>query len=1130
MKNSGKYITKNNLVFIICFIIVFIVLANFMYSVDFSEVGISKNETRNAVSRTAEQVNWYLTSKKNIQMCAADMIAPYVVSGRFSSDECREILRRQLRFTEGEYLDLYFADGTYIAESADISDRKTFYRAFGGETMLVFNDKDSFSIFMPVSSDGGVLGVLEGRYGTDRLFEIIRTNTGGVAAGIINSDATAVFNISGLSSDETDAVVRAMSKDEEFIAVEENGTGGSFLVPVENSDFYIYLPEITPVEADGIYGVIRKNTIGMMIKIVIIMTFIILYVKRDMAVTIKNEKRINQELKLANDRIQLNEKRYNLAMEKSNSIFFEWNILTDSLEISEHWDKILGMSPKQGNYLETVLTNSSIYPEDRATYYKFLRSAKEGDPKDECIIRMKFLDSSYSWCRINIATVLNSVNVPIRVVGVIVDIDDEKREVDEIKRQQKENHRRLQEKYAFIYRHSCDAILDINPDNGEYRCSFTNENHIMSYLPEKGLYDDAIKAFITEKVHPDDAGDVQNSITLGALEGYFKYGRKDMEIQFRTVNDDGSISWIEYRVFCLDDANGQSMVVALRDITEQKFKQEMEQLDKKRLNAAVSNIYSLIAMIDLSANEFRTIYYNSNDIVIDSKAVNPGSTISYTEFVGASAGDIVFEDDKELFMSSCKLSSVKKLHETDKSMNIECRCMGTDGKYHWIDLLLMKIDNTPDDHALMIMLVKNIDEKRLIEENLRDALGAAEDANNAKSEFLSRMSHEIRTPMNGIIGMTDIAMLSVGDDDKVRSCLGKISMSSKFLLSLINDILDMSRIENGKIVLDYSAFDLDDFIKNIQVIIGSQANSKGVDFKISEINITDKVIIGDKLRINQIIINLLSNAIKFTPEGGHVDLIIEQKQLEEANKVFMHFCVRDTGIGMSREFLSRIFKPFEQESATTSKTYGGTGLGLSISKNLVTMMGGHIQVSSVEGEGSEFDVELQFSVPEDDFHKISPASGDRVEFLGNEFTPPEEYDFSGCRVLLVEDDDLNQEIARDVFERKGAEVDSAYNGNEAVKVFSESEPFSYNAIFMDIMMPVKNGLDATKEIRELERADAKSVPIIAMSANAFKEDVAKSFAAGMDDHISKPIDPRIVYKTLKKYTDHYAGDGIGEML
>jgi len=1113
-KTYNKGISKVSVSFMLGIIIIIMILANFIYTVNTTVNNTINNDIQIKAEFARFLSDTFIEQKKNNLLFIADSAVPIIKNESADENGYIEFVNSRLPFTDGKNIEIYRMNGTDIPGNKNISGQGAFYRAINGETVLNFPDDKSFAIFVPIKDNGSNIGIVKCEYNISSFIDVFSETNTGIEIGITNSGGLKI-NMPDIQDADMRGILNSINNynpgENKLCLVSKTKDHQTFISKLPYSECFICFT-YAPKHITGLYDSFMHDSISMVIELCVIMIIILIYVRRDMKKTLSNEKRINQELKLANDRIQLNEKRYNLAMEKSNSIFFEWNILTDSLEINDHWNKVLGIK-RQGNYLETILTNNNVYPDDRSTYYKFLKAVKDGQSKEECVIRMKFDNAAYSWCRINIAIVKNSVNVPIRVVGVIVDIDDEKREVDEIKRKQEENQKLLQEKYAFIYRHSCDAIIDIDLKTRHYQLTFSNTNYKFNFLPEKGSYDEEINKFIEKRVHPKDYNVIMDSISLEIMEACFTYGDNDLETQFRIIKDDGTTAWLEYRAFYLDDDANPSIVVAIRDITEQKLKQEHEQLDKNRLNIAVSSIYSIVAMVDLTANHMRIINYNTEGFVEEAKFVTPEDDMTYTEFIGVSTNNYIFPADRDEYMTTCKLSNVQKAYDNNQQINLECRTLGEDGNYHWINTLMIRIENTVDDHAMMVLLIKNIDEKRQIEENLRDALNSAEAASNSKSDFLSRMSHEIRTPMNGIIGMTNMALKAIGNDAKVKDCLSKISRSSEFLLRLINDILDMSRIENGKVVLENEKIYISEFVDNIKVIIGPQAKTKGVNFKVTEKSVTQPTIIGDKLRINQIIINLLSNAIKFTPANGNVDLLIEQKQVQNG-MIFMHFSVKDTGIGMSREFLNRIFKPFEQQSTVTTKTYGGTGLGLSISKNLVTMMGGSIEVSSEEGVGSVFDVNLQLAIPDkpeddkEDSHN-SEGAGKNVS--------PSEIDFTGYKILLVEDDDINQEIARDVFEQKGTEVDSAYNGQEAVDMFRKSALFEYDAIFMDIRMPIKNGLEATKEIRELDRADAETVPIIAMSANAFNEDIAKSLAAGMDDHISKPINPNIVYTSMMKY-------------
>ncbi len=520
---------------------------------------------------------------------------------------------------------------------------------------------------------------------------------------------------------------------------------------------------------------------------------------------------------------------------------------------------------------------------------------------------------------------------------------------------------------------------------------------------------------------------------------------------------------------------------------------------------------------------------------------------------------------------------------------------------------------------------------------LSDALENAHAASVAKSSFLSHMSHEIRTPMNAIIGMTTIALTRINDIARVEDCLGKIAESSRHLLRLINDVLDMSKIENGKLSITHEPFSLPDNIRNINDLVRPQAEAKNIDFEIYQENVEEDELTGDPLRLNQILINILSNALKFTPPGGMITLKIRQLS-KKRNNLRMAFVITDTGIGMSQEFMDRLYKPFEQATATTTAKYGGTGLGMSITFNLVMLMGGTINVESKEGHGTTFTVELPFGyneksgehaatlprlkvlVVDDDhgtcehatlllermglsvrwctsgqeavelvreaheaaagfdvcfidwkmpgmdgaetarrirevahddlliiiisaydwspieatarkagvndfvakpffastLHNVLLSATQRISMAGGgDVGVPDRFDFSGKRILLVEDNEFNREIAQEFLDMVNATVETAENGQLAVDKFRASEPGYYDLILMDVQMPVMDGYEATRTIRRCGHPDATKVHILAMTANAFSEDVANAISAGMNGHIAKPIDVKDLYRLLK---------------
>lgn len=523
-------------------------------------------------------------------------------------------------------------------------------------------------------------------------------------------------------------------------------------------------------------------------------------------------------------------------------------------------------------------------------------------------------------------------------------------------------------------------------------------------------------------------------------------------------------------------------------------------------------------------------------------------------------------------------------------------------------------------------------------ETLRLALKQAQQANEAKTVFLSRMSHEIRTPMNAIIGMSALAAQCVNKPDEVSDCISKVGLSARYLLSLINDILDMSRIESGKMELRREEIPFESFINGINTICYERATEKEIDYDCVIATYTQEAYIGDAMKLQQVLVNLLGNAIKFTPAGGKVQLIIAQEGVKNG-KAHMKFAVTDTGIGISEEFLPKMFEAFEQEDNGITSQYTGTGLGLAISKNLVSMMGGTIHVTSIPNVGSEFTVELDMEVCKSDVvttphtllldhlralvvdddviicqHTQSTLEnmGIKAEWVDSgmqaveqvckeweqdrsydvifvdwkmpdmdgietarrirEIVGPDvtiiimtaydwasieakakavgvnlliskplfksslmsafqkvyaekqqvskpvqsvQYDFSGRRILLVEDNALNREVAKRLLKSKGVEVEEAENGLAAIEMVTTAEVHYYDLVVMDIRMPVMDGLTAARSIRHLKKEGAKDIPIVAMSANAFQEDIDKSKAAGINVHLSKPIEPKEFFETIQ---------------
>ena len=387
-----------------------------------------------------------------------------------------------------------------------------------------------------------------------------------------------------------------------------------------------------------------------------------------------------------------------------------------------------------------------------------------------------------------------------------------------------------------------------------------------------------------------------------------------------------------------------------------------------------------------------------------------------------------------------------------------------------------------------------------------EALQTAENANKAKTDFLSNMSHDIRTPMNAIIGMTSLIRHDAGNKDKVIEYADKIDISSQHLLGIINDVLDMSKIEAGKTVFKYTDFSMPDLIEELNTIFQPQIAERNQTLMVIKENIRHEWVNGDQVHLMQIFSNLLSNAVKYTQEGGKIQFLVEECETNSSVYAKYRFLVSDNGMGMSADFKETIFDPFTRAEGSVTNKIQGTGLGMAITRNLVEAMGGTIDVESELGQGSCFEVLIDLRIAED------KSVSSTVQEEKNE---QNDNIFQGMRFLCAEDNELNAEILTELLKIEGAECTICENGEEILKTFEKSAPGDYDMILMDVQMPVMNGYEATKAIRRSSHELAKKIPIIAMTANAFSEDIQHSLAAGMNAHVSKPVEMRVLEKTIR---------------
>ena len=418
-------------------------------------------------------------------------------------------------------------------------------------------------------------------------------------------------------------------------------------------------------------------------------------------------------------------------------------------------------------------------------------------------------------------------------------------------------------------------------------------------------------------------------------------------------------------------------------------------------------------------------------------------------------------------------------------------------EYRWVSVRILFDKSLDTNEAVLCFREVDREKHQQFQERklLQDALANSKRSEKTKQVFFSNMSHDMRTPLNAILSLADLTLQNADNPQRVQGYVEKIAYSGRQLLHLVNDILDMSRIEQGKVVLNNQSIDLEDCVQECASTFRLQAEAEKKQF-IVECEVQDRLVMGDPDRISQVLNNLLSNAFKFTAEGDSISISV--KQFDGMGRSQYQFIVKDTGMGMSEEFLPHLFEPYSRETRFSNRQISGTGLGMPIVKNLITEMSGQIRVDSKLGEGTVFTVTIPFA--QTNGPSASANSRSRMEL------PSKEFSLKGRKILLAEDNVINMEIATEVLSMNGLEILQAWNGEEAVEVFKSSVPFEIDAVLMDMQMPKMDGCEAARHIRALPRPDAKDVPILAVTANAFAEDVAATSAAGMNDHISKPID------------------------
>lgn len=655
-------------------------------------------------------------------------------------------------------------------------------------------------------------------------------------------------------------------------------------------------------------------------------------------------------------------------------------------------------------------------------------------------------------------------------------------------------------------------------------------NGILAYkLPnyEILIFNDAAKSLFgcTEDDSPEHLRAVMKRImpengkaVFKAMNAIAKPG-DSAEYIIRISQEDGSVKIAQAYTRQLQFQDGSHFILScMQDITERSKLDELLKQERMQYRNALIKNSTFHCSFDVTEGLILREF-------ITSEGMNPIQEfglklpVSYEKFtqkwIVKHKPEFISKESPDVLTQKGLL---KRFENGETSIEIEYRNPKSN-RYYRVTSLLSR--NRENNHVYAFLISKETtelwrEEQRKKQEildakaALEDAYAAANRANAAKSDFLSRMSHDIRTPMNAIIGMTAIADTHLDDPKRVKDCLEKIAVSGRHLLGLINEVLDMSKIESGKVDLIEEAFNLSDLIDNLLMMSKPQIMEKKHKLLVSNQGIEHAQVIGDGQRLQQTLMNMMSNAIKYTPDGGTIELTVSERPTHNVGIGSYEFVFQDNGIGMSQEFMKHMFDPFSRSDDERVAKIQGTGLGMAIARNIVRMMNGDIQVESELNKGSKITINISLKLQ--DTNK-SISSEEKQKSLDTLFDDR----FHGKRVLLVDDNELNSEIAGEVLDMAGLEVEYARNGQEALRQVEQVEAGYYDLIFMDIQMPIMDGYQAAKAIRALPGEYTQKVPIIAMTANAFAEDVRRALQAGMNEHIMKPIDFIQLKKMLQKW-------------
>ncbi len=790
---------------------------------------------------------------------------------------------------------------------------------------------------------------------------------------------------------------------------------------------------------------------------------------------------VNAEMQ-AEEKQKRTEEKLMAAMEHATVMYWEYEMDKDLCINGFKSIHDLGMPELMPNYPECLIESGFIHPDSAQEYRLAHQKLKAGVPAVELNIKVSGAKGDVEWKKVKYTVIYDQAGTPTSALGTSEDITQQKRA---------EERYRQAEHYRQVLDTNAVGSFKLNLTQNTCADGHGKNDRILKYQEAKTV-DGFFEYIFSHYVESADEQELKAKFSRDGLLKAFEHGKSSVSCEHRYMMETGEVVWFRSTAEIMKNPENDDIeaIIYAIDISEHKNAEML-------IRGVVATEFDFITQLNANTGNYSMYIQNKEKINFPS-LTGRDFYEKNAEFIN----EYVVDEEREKCLEESKIEVMVARLERDGDYYTYYQTKNPDGTIGQKKLHIFYSDKEYKTICIARTdITKDLEQQKRKNDMLKETVSLAERANRAKTAFLSRMSHDIRTPMNAIIGMTELTKQEIGDTDKVMQNLSVIDSSSKHLMRIINDILDMSQIESGNLTLMKESFDCAVECKNVEEMAQVMFHEKKQQFTVEK-QLTHRRFFGDIVRIKRILTNLLNNASKFTPEGGQIWLRIMEEGSANPSVSMLTFEVTDSGCGIPQNAMDVIFQPFYQVNAGRG---GGAGLGLSIVKSIVEAKGGTIGVKSTEGQGATFTIVLPMElVPEND--EVVPQSEDVSD---------EMMDLSGLNILLVEDHPINTLVAKRLMEKRGAAVDTAENGAVGYDMFLASSEHQYSLIFMDVQMPVMNGYEAAKAIRSSGHPQARTIPIIAMTANAYAEDVKKSLDSGMNAHLAKPISMTAIAKIIR---------------